>query len=100
MKFGIITFSPFTRPLYTGEVGVVNDDVIFHFFPIGEFPKNFEDIMGDAFIETFKFEERLQAAYAEELKSWAVKVTGYADNPNINMLCIKLLDVLDKKLAP
>lgn len=99
--FGTIEFLRMDRPKYVGEVGKKGGDYVFHFFPKeGEsLPPNFEEKMGDAFLEMFKFQDRVQSIYTEELSSWAVRAVGYANNPLADDLAIKVFDVLDKLLG-
>jgi hypothetical protein len=101
----IIEFAKVGRQCYLAEVGKKGSDIIFHFFPHGDvLPSSevahipFDEVMGDAFLDIFKFPERLEAAFSEELKSWAVRVIGYADNPAANTLCWNLLDNLDQRM--
>lgn len=110
VKAGPVDVPPFTEKIpryrYLAEIGIKDGDLIFHFFPQPEhvFPKNdrtgekFEDLMGDAFLEVFPFPEKLAAGYTSELTSWGVRVAGYGNNPSVNQLVGKLLDVLDLKL--
>ncbi len=100
-----VEFTKVVRSQYLAEVGKKGNDIIFHFFTSGEtFPRSeatqtaFEDVMGDAFIEVFRLPDRLQAAFTEELRSWAVRVIGFADNPAANMLAGNLFDALDRRL--
>lgn len=92
------SFTQYIGDNYRAEYGAKDGDLIFHFFPndIGSFSDKFEDEMGDAFVLTFKFRDKLQAAYSEELNSWAVRVIGYGDNqlaPNLALTVFKLLDI-------
>jgi hypothetical protein len=98
-------FDKFERELYDAEVGVRGSDIIYHFFTKkGTWPaaqasaRVFEDVMGDAFLEVYKLEDKLQAAYSEELISWAVRVVGFGDNLAIDMLKERVFDVLDRRL--
>lgn len=104
--FDCIEFARTERPKYTGEVGKKSGDYIYHFFPPAStktegygFPHKFEDKMGDAFLEVFKLQEKVQARFVPEMHSWAVRVLGYAVNPMADELAISVFDVLDKKLG-
>lgn len=101
--FGAIEFVRVDRPKYIGEVGKKGGDYVFHFFSKDpekwKFPPNFEEKMGDAFLEMFKFQDRVQAIYTDELNSWAVRAVGYANNPLADDLALKVFDVLDKLLG-
>lgn len=86
---------------YCSEVGRKGEDLVFHFFPTEEkkvFAPNFEEKMGDAFLLVYKFPDKISAAFAEELNSWAVLVKGYAANPLAEGLSSKLFLFLDNIL--
>lgn len=95
------------RALYIGEAGIKDKDLVFHFFayPQTGFPgslktkKPFDDVMGDAFEKVFKHLDRVEAAYSDELKSWAVRVRGYADSIGVEMLRDRLFQTLDELLV-
>lgn len=104
-------FTPrLVRYKYSVEVGIKDGDLIFHFFPWGEsgdrsaFPVSdksglpFDDVIGDSFIKVFKFQEKLFAAYADELHSWAVKVDGYGKHHAATDLSAQVLDDIDARL--
>lgn len=94
-----VEFSKFQGEAFLGEVGVVNGDLIFHFFsPDDEFLECFEDHLADAFIETFKLEDRLCWDFVPELTSWVVRATGYGDNPSREELANRLFVCLQDKL--
>ena len=98
--FDAIEFARTERQKYIGEVGKRLGDYVFHFFPLPgkEFPKNFEAKMGEAFLDVFQFEERVQATFTEELNSWAVKAVGFANNPLSDELALRVFSALDQKL--
>jgi hypothetical protein len=100
-----IPFVATNRAHYNGEVGKKEKDIIFHLFPRGDvFPSSetthtpFEDVMGDAFIEVFRFEDKIEAAFTKELNSWAIRVIGFSDNPAIDVLCNRLFEALDRRI--
>ena len=101
-----VDFAKTTRELYVGEVGWKGSDLIYHLYPVGDakqFPasasgKPFEEVMGDAFLEVFRFTEKLEQAFSEELCSWAVRVLGMSTNVMAGDLASKLFDVLDRLL--
>ncbi len=105
--FKPVRFYSTQRARYVGEVGRRENDLIFHFFALPNlaFPisdqsqKSFDDVMGDAFIEVFRYEDRVEAAYSDELKSWAVKVRGYGSNLAAPELCDRLFEALDRRLT-
>lgn len=102
----VISFVRVERDLYNAESATKGRDLVFHFFPKmpGAWPtsaasnRSFEDVMGDAFIEVFKFPERLQAAFAEELDSWAVRAVGWGDNFAADVLVSRVYEALDRRL--
>ena len=95
-----VEFSRFSSTHFAGEVGVVGEDLIFHFFPGGsEFPENFADDLGDAFLEVFKLEERLCWDFVPELHSWVVRAAGYGQNLSRDELSNRLFTCLQAKLG-
>ncbi len=100
--FTSVEFVQMPRQRYRGEVGRKNGDFIFHFFPKDgeQYPQNFSDLMGDAFLEVFKLEDRVKASFVPELGSWAAIAQGFANNPGSDALALKLFMVLDQKLDP
>lgn len=100
MPFHSVEFARTERSKYLGEIGRKGADFIYHFFPIGkEFPENFGDALGDAFLEVFKFSDRIFADFVPEMNSWAIKVQGYGKNIVADDLAIKVFDILDAKLG-
>lgn len=98
-QFGTVDFVQVERDCYLGEVGKRGNDYIYHFFgKNGIFPSHFEDKMGDAFLEVFKLDDRVQASFVPDMNSWAVRVSGYASNPMSDELALKLFAVLTAKL--
>ncbi len=97
------------RYRYSVEIGIKDGDLIFHFypgdgpekepFPVSERSKTqFEEVLGDSFIKIFKFQEKLSAAYTDELHSWAVKVDGYGKHHAATDLSAQVLDDIDSRL--
>jgi hypothetical protein len=100
-SFRPMEFHEENRKYYRGEVGKKDGHYIYHFFPKegSSFPDNFEDTMGDAFIEVFRNKERLEAAFSSEMNSWAVRARNYArQNMFGDELAMKVFDVLDHLL--
>jgi hypothetical protein len=96
--FAPLEFYRTDRKMYVAEVAQRGDDYIYHFFLETEI-LHFEEKLAAAFLEVFKLEDRIQAAFAEELNSWAVKVIGYAGNPMADPLVIQVFDALDKRIS-
>jgi hypothetical protein len=98
--FDAIEFAKVERPKYLGEVGKKLGDYVFHFFPLPEkeFPKDFESKMSEAFLDVFKFEDRVQSTFTQELNSWAVRAVGFALNPMADELALRVFPALDQKL--
>lgn len=105
--FDTINFRRTERDMYAGEVGRKGNDLIFHFFayPQTGFPgsfrtkKGWEETMAAAFENVFKHLDKIEAVFTDELRSWAVKVRGYGDNPAADQLCEKLFKNLDDLLS-
>lgn len=96
--FSSIEFVKIDRKSYVAEIGKKGSDYIYHFYP-KDIPKDeFEDDMGAAFLEVFKNKDRIEAAYTEELNSWAVKANGFADSLWGDELAMKVLSNLDNLL--
>ena len=97
--FGTIEFLKFHRKHYVAEVGKKGDVYIYHFFfPATGVPKDFEDKMGDAFLDVFKSPEKVEACFSDELKSWAVRVSGFAHNVWGDDMAIRVFSILDHLL--
>jgi hypothetical protein len=98
--FDAVEFAKTERSRYVGEVGKKLGDFVFHFFPLAgqQFPQNFEERMSEAFLEVFKFEDRVQSTFTPELNSWAVKAIGFATNPMADDLALRVFPALDKRL--
>lgn len=109
-----VSFAQFSAPCFQAEVGKVDDDLFFHFFPAeneyhsviageGEntywsFKEGFEDKMGDAFLAVFKHEDKLCWDFVPELHSWVVRCTGFGANVMANQLAEKLFSKLQRIL--
>jgi len=102
-----VTFSKIEHASYTGEVGRVEGDLIFHFWPTPDDKYNVLMTMGDeeaiqngtkreyiwvfgdafssalaqAFLDEIKQEDKLCWDFVPELNSWVVRATGFGDNP-------------------
>ena len=85
------------RDKYYVEVAKRGNDFIFHFYP-AEGLSNFFDAMSDALVESFKRTEQIEAAYSDELGSWAAKASGFVDTVWGDELALLVLSILDKKL--
>lgn len=99
--FGAIEFLTINRATFKVEVGKKLGDYIYHFFPSRMdkmLIEDFEDKLGDAFLEVFKFPERIEAAYDPEMSAWAVRATGFANNTGADQLALQVIDVLAQKL--
>jgi hypothetical protein len=91
----VINYTKQKRAGYAGEVAKKGDDFIYHFYPSDEIFEIFGDALGDAFLVVFKLEDRLEASYVPEFKSWDVKASGFAVSPLAESLALKVFDVLD-----
>ena len=95
--YSAVEFLRLDRPHYIGEVGRRGEDYIFHFFPKSEMP-HFEEKMGDIFLAVFKNPHQIQAAWTEEVKSWAVKVSGFVNTVWGDDQALSVFDKLDAAL--
>lgn len=102
--FSTMEFLRLDRPHYVGEVGKRHSDYIFHFFPKDSYLINedlqhqFEEKMGDIFLAVFDNPNQVQAVWTSELKSWAVKVFGFANTVWGDERALSVFDKLDKAL--
>ena len=102
--YASIEFLRLDRPGYVGEVGKRGNDYIFHFFPkppfslINQSAKVFETKMEDVFLAVFKNPNQVQSAWTEELKSWAVKVSGFVNTVWGDDQALSIFDKLDAAL--
>jgi hypothetical protein len=109
-----VAFARTERPSFTGEVGTVDSDLFFHFWPSNDdryssvmqiadesvrvFCDVFADALATSFIEVFKFEDKMCWDFVPEMNSWVVRVSGFADNPHSDELAARLFDVLQNRL--
>lgn len=82
---------------FIGEIATKNNDFIYHFY-LKEPVEDFDEKLASVFLQIFKYEDRLRAEYAEEVKSWAVKAVGFAANPLSDVMALSIFHALDKKL--
>ena len=109
-KFAAVTFAKTERPSFTGEVGKVDDDLIFHFWPSEDedystlegdewkFSSIFPDALATSFIEVFKLEDRLCWDFVEEMNSWVVRASRFGGNPMADELANRLFTALQDRL--
>lgn len=114
---GVINFSTIECPSFRGEVGKVEDDLFFHFFPtadetfselLGEdretgekmwgFKPVFQDALATSFLEVFKHEDKLCWDFVPELQSWVVRCKGFGTNVMKDQLASKLFATLQTRL--
>lgn len=109
-----ITFSKVTNLSYTGEVGRVDGDLIFHFWPTADdkynvltdlgdqkiwvFGDPFSDALAQAFIDEFKYPDKLCWDFVPELNSWVVRASGFGDNPHAEELATNMFNNLQERL--
>jgi len=102
--FATMEFLRLDRPHYVGEGGKRRDEYIFHFFPKDSYMadegrrREFEEKMGDVFLEVFGNPNQIQAVWTDELSSWAVKVSGFAYTVWGDEQALSVFDRLDKAL--
>ena len=85
------------RDKYYVEVAKRGNDFIFHFYPADGIA-NFFDELSEALVEAFKRSEQIEAAYSEELGSWAVKASGFVNTVWGDELAMRALSLLDERL--
>jgi hypothetical protein len=96
-----VEYITYLRPFYRAEIGTRGGDYIYHFYPLEEqnFPPQFSDKMGDAFLEVFGIPERLEAAPVPDMNSWAVRAKGFFHPMSAGSnIPTRVLEVLDQKL--
>ena len=97
-----INFARFKHRYFVGEVGKRGGDYIFHFFPLAPYAprksEEFEEKMGDVFLKVFKNPNQIQAIWTEELSSWAVKVSGFANTVWGDDQALSIFEKLDVAL--
>ena len=111
----VVSFVQVDRPSFRGEVGVVEGDLFFHFFPaaneehselLGEtddgkywgFKPIFQDALATSFLEVFKQEDKLCWDFVTEMHSWVVRCSGFGNNIMANELAEKLFNNLQNRL--
>lgn len=93
--FGVIEFVGVPKQYFVAEVGKKGDKYIYHFYPLpkhrpdirdgmmSQEPINgttFYDAITHAFLDVFKREDQIEAEWVEEMKAWAVRVSGWTDH--------------------
>ncbi len=107
--FGAVEFVKVEKKGYSAEVGKKGDFYIYHFYPDAthlanphvtpQFSPKFFTALEDAFLQVFKNPEQIEAAWVEEMKSFAVRVRGWAHTVWGDDLAIRVIDVLEEKLG-
>lgn len=103
--FGTIEFVKVKKNNFLAEVGKKGDKYIYHFFPSPMYlpPDNdgskFYQALTDTFLEVFKREDQVEAGWTAEMKSWAVRVSGWANHVWGDELALRAIDKLDELLA-
>lgn len=92
-----IAFDEETNENYRAKVATVDTDLIYHIFPKAFLP-NWEDLIGDAFLEVYKNPDHLMANYEKKVGAWAICVRGYGNNPMVGMIKMKVFDSLNRML--
>jgi hypothetical protein len=99
--FGAIDFVRIQKDDFLAEVGKKGDDYIFHFFPAEKYLNSlfeFSSRMEDALLESFKDATRVQAAWEDLMKAYAVKASGFANNVWGDELALRVVSALEQKL--
>jgi hypothetical protein len=119
-----LSFSRTECPSYVGEVGRNDDDdLIFHFWPTADdrynvlteiptptqenprgtqavwvFGDAFRDALAEAFLEVFKFEDKLCWDFVPEMNSWVVRASGFGSNVMADELSARVFDGLQHRI--
>jgi len=102
-SYALVEFSQVASKFFHGEIGKRGDDYIFHFFPRAPYAPEksgeFEEKMGDVFLSVFKNPNQIQAVWTDELKSWAVKVSGFVNTVWGDDQALSIFEKLDAALS-
>ncbi len=93
-----IAFAEESNENYRAKVAAVDNDLIYHIYPKQTRP-DWEDLIGDAFLEVYKNPDFLMANYEEKVGAWAICVKGYGNNPMIDLVKMKVFDSLNRVLS-
>lgn len=113
--FGAVEFVQIQKKWFTAEVGKKGKFYIYHLYPrqqlcpdvsrwavshplIAGCSTTFYDAMSRSFLEVFKNEDQIEAEWVEEMKAWAIRVSGWTDNVWGDDLALLAIDKTEKML--
>lgn len=100
--FGIVEFARIGKKNFVAEVGKKGKYYIYHFFPSESylsFSVTFRDKMSDVLLELFKREDQIEIDWVPEMKSWAIRVSGWTDHIWGDDLALRVIERLDQALT-
>lgn len=114
--FGVVEFVRIPKKYFVAEVGKKGNKYIYHFFPAPSFQTNvsssmvsevmvdgtstmFSKALSKAFLEIFKREDQIEAEWVEEMKSWAVRVSGWTDHVWGDELALRVVEKVQEFLT-
>lgn len=95
--FGVINFAKAEKKGFNVEVGKKGDVYVYHFYPTKK--EGFFEKMEESLLQVFKNPEQIEAAWVDEMKSFAVRVRGWVHTIWGDDLAIRVIDVLEEKLG-
>lgn len=96
--FGVVEFVRVTKKDFVAEVGKRGDKYIYHFYPIND-GHVFYHSLAKAFLEIFKREDQIEADWVEEMKSWAVRVSGWTNHVWGDELALRAIEKVQEFLS-
>ncbi len=114
--FGAIEFVRIAKKYFVAEVGKKGDKYIYHFFPAPPLqPRSgysmlsedfvagtltiFSTAMTNALLEIFKREDQIEVDWVEEMKAWAVRVSGWTDHVWGDELALRVVEKIQEFLV-
>lgn len=99
--FGVIEFVHVSKADFSVELGKKGNFYIYHFYPSDRFMSGtkFEDALSDVLLELFKREDQVEIDWTNEMKSWAVRVSGWTDHIWGDDLAVRVIHRLDQVLT-
>lgn len=102
--YNMIDFVRVDRSNFLAEVGKKGDRYVYHFYPIEKWMPatdttgRFEALLREAFLEVFKNLEQVETSWVDEMSSWWVQVTGWANNIWGDDLALRAIESLQQRL--
>jgi hypothetical protein len=113
--FGTVEFIKLSKKWFIAEVGKKGKAYIYHLYPrtqlcpnigaasishplIAECCTTFYDAISRSFLDVFKREDQIEAEWVEEMRAWAVRVSGWTDSVWGDDLAVLAIDKLERVL--